>query len=66
MSKKRSVIALLLFLSVLFTDSFLVQCAKQDENSEFESYTSSLFLREVSANTISLHYTLKDPGAWHL
>ena len=64
MSKKRSVIALLLFLSVLFTDSFLVQCAKQDENSEFESYTSSLFLREVSANTISLHYTLKDPGAF--
>lgn len=66
MSKKRSVIALLLFLSVLFTDSFLVQCAKQDENSEFESYTSSLFLREVSANTISLHYTLKDPGAFGL
>ena len=64
MSKKRSVIALLLFFSVLFTDSFLVQCAKQDENSEFESYTSSLFLREVSANTISLHYTLKDPGAF--
>ena len=49
---------------MLFTDSFLVQCAKQDENSEFESYTSSLFLREVSANTISLHYTLKDPGAF--
>ena len=64
MSKKRSVIVLLLFLSVLFTDSFLVQCTKQDENSEFESYTSSLFLREVSANTISLPYSLKDPGAF--
>lgn len=64
MSKKRSVTVLLLFLSLLFTDIFAVRCGKHDENREFENYTSSLFCQEVSANTVSLHYTLKDPDAF--
>ena len=28
------------------------------ENKKFEKYTKELFRREVSANTVSLHYTL--------
>lgn len=37
--------------------------AKQngDENMRFEAYTRELFCQEVSANTVSLHYTLKEP-----
>lgn len=31
------------------------------ENERFEAYTKDLFCKEVSANTVSLHYTLKDP-----
>lgn len=33
----------------------------QSEDTKFEEYTKELFCKEVSANTISLHYTLKAP-----
>lgn len=42
----------------------LTACGGQqpkDENNEFEAYTEDLFCSEVAANTISLHYTLKNP-----
>ena len=32
-----------------------------DENAKFEKYTEELFCSQVSADAISLHYTLKDP-----
>ena len=32
-----------------------------DQNKKFEKYTQELFCSEVSANTINLHYTLKNP-----
>ncbi len=32
-----------------------------DQNKKFEEYTQELFCSEVSANTINLHYTLKNP-----
>lgn len=32
-----------------------------DENARFEKYTNELFCREAASNTISLHYTLKNP-----
>lgn len=32
-----------------------------DENVRFEKYTEELFCREAASNTISLHYTLKEP-----
>lgn len=32
-----------------------------DENAKFEKYTEEMFCSQVSANAISLHYTLKDP-----
>lgn len=34
---------------------------KRDEDAAFEKYTEELFCSEVSSNTISLHYTLKEP-----
>ena len=42
----------------------LTACGGQqpkDENNEFEAYTEDLFCSEVADNTISLHYTLKNP-----
>lgn len=35
---------------------------RQSEDARFEEYTAELFCKEVSANTVSLHYTLKAPG----
>lgn len=32
-----------------------------DENARFEKYTNELFCREAASNTVSLHYTLKNP-----
>ena len=32
-----------------------------DMNSRFDRYAEELFRQEVSANTITLHYTLKNP-----
>ena len=32
-----------------------------DENVRFEKYTNELFCREAASNTVSLHYTLKNP-----
>lgn len=35
-----------------------------DENQAFSSYTRNLFCREISASTITLHYTLKTPSGY--
>lgn len=35
-----------------------------DENERFGAYTDELFRNEISSDTVSLHYTLKDPEAY--
>ncbi len=35
-----------------------------EENQRFEKYTGELFRSEISSDTVSLHYTLKDPAAY--
>ena len=35
-----------------------------DMNSRFDRYVEELFRQEVSANTITLHYTVKDPESY--
>lgn len=64
MSRKRSIIIASLLLSALFISAGLLWRLKGNENKQFEAYTKELFCQEVSANTISLHYTLKDPSAF--
>lgn len=64
MSKKRSVIILIISLCTLFFFVFLLNIPDKNENSRFEEYTSAFFKEELCANTISLHYTLKNPGAY--
>lgn len=61
-SKKRSAIIAALFAAALFTTVFGVHHFSQNENKHFEQYTHDLFCQEVSGNTISLHYTLKNPS----
>lgn len=49
----------------LFTVSFsLTACRGKDaegENRSFRKFTKEIFCQEVSSNTISIHYTLKNP-----
>ena len=64
MSKKRSAIIVSLFLAAIFLSVGVFRHFHQDEDQRFENYTRSLFCQEVSASTITLHYTLKDPSAY--
>lgn len=61
-SKKRSAVIAALFAAALFTAAFGIRHFNQSENKRFEQYTHELFCQEVSGNTISLHYTLKNPA----
>ncbi|SHK46907.1 DUF885 domain-containing protein [Hespellia stercorisuis] len=52
----------LLFLVVLFTTGCeKITSDSGHSNQDFEKLTRELFCREVSSNTISLHYTLQNP-----
>lgn len=44
--------------------SVLGGCVSSDVNSRFDAYVEELFRQEASANTITLHYTLKNPEAY--
>ncbi len=66
MSKKRSVIIAAFFAALLFLLAGLFRFfgTGRAADEKFEAYTNSLFCQEVCANTISLHYTLKNPAAY--
>lgn len=51
-----------LFLAGIWLGVF----ASQKSDREFDSYTRSLFVSQLSGSTLSLHYTLADPAAWDL
>lgn len=64
MSKKRSAVIAAIFFAVLTVTVLSVHHFNKNENQQFEEYTYNLFCQEVSGNTISLHYTLKNPAAY--
>lgn len=64
MSKKRSAVIAAIFLAILSVTVLSVHHFYKNENEQFEEYTHNLFCQEVSGNTISLHYTLKNPAAY--
>lgn len=64
MSKKRSAVIAAIFFAVLSVTVLSVHHFYKNENEQFEEYTHNLFCQEVSGNTISLHYTLKNPAAY--
>ena len=51
-----------LFLAGIWLGVF----ASQKTDREFDYYTRSLFVSQLSGSTLSLHYTLADPAAWDL
>ncbi len=64
MSKKRTIFILLAASSLLLLSVLLLKPVSRSENKKFKGYTAELFCQEVSSNTISLHYTLKDPASY--
>lgn len=48
-------------LTLAIISSSFTGCIRKET---FSDFTSSLFLKEVSSNTINLHYTLEDPNAY--
>lgn len=63
MSIKKLLVPLFL---LLFISTISIHQCSQSEDTRFESYTNLLFRQEVTSNAISLHYTLKDPAAYHI
>lgn len=57
--------ALLLSSSLLFSGCSSIR-ASSDTNTAFRQFTLELFRQDVAANTIGLHYTLKDPSAYDI
>ena len=57
--------ARLLSSSLLFSGCSSIR-ASSDTNTAFRQFTLELFRQDVAANTIGLHYTLKDPSAYDI
>lgn len=66
--KKRTLGILLTFsiLLLLGTLFYSQHHTSQTEDQRFENYTDQLFRQELSENTLSLHYTLKNPTTYNI
>ena len=67
LSKRHRYTLTALFLSLIFLLGMGIGCLSGhgfSENSKFQSFTKELFKKEVSGNTLTLHYTLADPEAF--
>lgn len=63
MSKKRSLIALLILAVSALTVCCLLSCRiYADADTTFDAFTDALFQEEVNSNSITLHYTLQNPN----
>lgn len=66
--KKRTLGILLTFSILLLFGTFFYSQhhTSQTEDQRFENYTDQLFRQELSGNTLSLHYTLKNPATYNI
>lgn len=66
--KKRTLGILLTFSILLLLGTFFYSQhhTSQTEDQRFENYTDQLFRQELSGNTLSLHYTLKNPVTYNI
>lgn len=66
--KKRTLGILLTFSILLLLGIFFYSQhhTSQTEDQRFENYTDQLFRQELSGNTLSLHYTLKNPSTYNI
>lgn len=53
---------LVILISFLSGNAFWISLHAESSDRQFRTFTRSLFQTEVSANTISLHYTLRSPS----
>lgn len=66
MSKKRAALIVSCFTLLLLLFTVLFRRCSLNEVRQFDDYTNELFCQEVSGNSISLHYTLKNPDAYNI
>lgn len=66
MSKKRAVLIVFCFTLLLSLFTVFFRRCSLNEIRQFDDYTKELFCQEVSGNSISLHYTLKDPDLYKI
>lgn len=66
--KKRTLGILLTFSILLLLGTFFYSQhhTSQTEDQRFENYTDQLFRQELSGNTLSFHYTLKNPTTYNI
>lgn len=66
--KKRTLEIFLTFSALLLLGTFFYNQhhTSQTEDQRFENYTDQLFRQELSENTLSLHYTLKNPATYNI
>ena len=53
-----------LFFGVWFLFSRTASTSVSTPDEDFETFTHQLFCQDVASNTLTLHYTLKDPSAY--
>lgn len=63
-TSKKKLFVFSLFLYALFLPG--CKASTESEDTAFAAFTNQLFCQEVSSNTISLHYTLKNPSSYGL
>ena len=66
MSKKRIALILSSLLGIFLISACILWHCSQSEDKRFEAFLSSFFCQELSGNSLTLHYTLKDPSAYGL
>lgn len=59
-------IALMVLLTLALTgcQNAATEEKESDTNTVFEEFTNELFISDISANTLNLHYTLSNPGEY--
>ena len=67
MRKKLSALSIILsFLTILILSSCSAAHPSGKDNTGFQHFTNELFCQEVSANTLSLHYTIQNPETFDI
>lgn len=67
MKKKKHILFILLLLfATLLLSRLLLSCGNPGFDTAFQNFTEELFRKELSSNTISLHYTLQNPENYEL
>ena len=64
--KKLAILFPIFFLILIGSGCYISQHLSATEEERFDHYTDQLFCQELSGNTLSLHYTLKNPARYNI